>query len=105
MAFENKVENKAENKKGWSWFENDDQPTPEDNSLPDLLPDPGADISRIYARCFSGPDGEKVLSHLQSLTFSRGLGPSAKNALLRHVEGQRQLVAYIMSQVRHGRGE
>ncbi len=103
MAFENKIENKAENKKGWSWFENDGEAggSSEDN----LLPDPGVELTRTYARLFATPDGEKVMTHLQSLTFSQGLGPGAKNALLRHVEGQRQLVAYVMSQIRRGRGE
>ena len=96
----------ASEKKGWSWFEPDaDKAGGEAGAEDNLLPDPGIELTRTYARCFSGPDGEKVMAHLQSLTFSRSLSPGAKNALLRHVEGQRQLVAYVMSQVRRGRGE
>jgi len=56
-----------------------------------------------FARCFSGRDGEIVLSHLTSVTLKRALGPESSDALLRHLEGQRQLVAYIQGLIERGR--
>lgn len=96
------LESKSKSNKGWGWFDNVQQ---KGDSADNLLPEPGLDLTRMYARVFSTPDGEKVLAHLQSLTFSRGISPGAKNSLLRHVEGQRQLVAYVMALCRRGRGQ
>ncbi len=60
-------------------------------------------LSRDYARTFSGRAGEAVLAHLESLTTGRVMGPEAPDALLRHVEGQRALVAGLRSLIRRGR--
>ena len=56
-----------------------------------------------FARCFSGRDGEVVLDHLKAITLRRAMGPDSSDAILRHMEGQRQLVAYILGLVARGR--
>lgn len=61
------------------------------------------DLARAYARCFSSRDGETVLAHLEGLTRRRALGPAAQDAALRHLEGQRQLVALIAALAERGR--
>lgn len=83
---------------GWAWFDlnsssNDHKQSPTDR-----------DLAQVFERCLGGEEGVKVLKHLKFITHSRVLGPAASDALLRHMEGQRQLVAYIISLVEHGRG-
>lgn len=83
------------NEAGWSWFERaldgeDHHEVPED-------------IAARFARCFSGADGERALAHLAEMTIARPLGANAHNGILRHLEGQRYLVSYIMGLVRQGR--
>lgn len=60
------------------------------------------ELAHAFARCFSSDDGKRVLQHLRALTLERVVAPSAPNAVLRHVEGQRQLVAYIGALVARG---
>lgn len=62
-----------------------------------------AEIARAFARTFAGPDGARVLAHLRRLTFERFQGPAASEAALRHLDGQRALVALIEGLVRRGR--
>ncbi|WP_135079864.1 hypothetical protein [Terasakiella sp. SH-1] len=80
---------------GWAWF---DKALNEggSNEVPEDLP-------AQFARCFSGPEGEAVLSHLAEMTLARPLGANAHNGILRHLEGQRYLVSYMMGLVRQGR--
>ena len=54
---------------------------------------------------FSSPDGQRVLEHLRKLTLERSLGPGASDALLRHLEGQRHLFAYIAALIAQGVGD
>ncbi len=61
------------------------------------------DLARAFTRCFRGPDGERVIEHLRQTTLGRALGPAATDNLLRHTEGQRQLVARILSLIERGR--
>jgi hypothetical protein len=61
------------------------------------------DIERLYARLFSSEDGRRVLAHLQAVTFGRALGPASPDAQLRHMEGQRAMVATILRLVDRGR--
>ncbi len=49
----------------------------------------------LAVRCFRGQDGRRFLAYLRALTLDRALGPEASDAVLRHVEGQRQLVRHI----------
>lgn len=64
-------------------------------------------LAALAARCFRGADGEALLSYLRNLTLNRALGPLAGDGQLRHLEGQRQLVAHLCHLVdlgRHGPG-
>ncbi len=61
------------------------------------------DIEKVCARLFSSEDGQKVLAHLQDITFCRALGASAQDGHLRYVEGQRALVATILRLIDRGR--
>jgi hypothetical protein len=78
---------------GWSWF---DMAAARDEADQE-------ELCRAFARCFAGADGERVTEHLKRLILDRRLLPSASDAELRHVEGQRFAVAYIMSMVARGR--
>ncbi|MCW2245351.1 hypothetical protein M2352_000942 [Azospirillum fermentarium] len=57
-----------------------------------------------FARCFSTPDGVRVLAVLRALTLDRALGPDAPEPMLRHMEGQRHLVATILALAARGHG-
>lgn len=61
------------------------------------------DIERSFARCFGTEDGQKVLSHLQVLTFQRAYGPDSSDEKLRYTEGQRALVGMILRLIDRGR--
>ncbi len=87
----------AEQPGGWDWFETT---TPPD--LPETM-EAERDLALAAARCFRGQDGEKVLAYLRAVTLERALGPNAPDTLLRHLEGQRQLVAHIARLVKRGR--
>lgn len=65
----------------------------------------GEEIAAAFARCFATADGQRVLAHLRRTAFARVFGPQASEAVLRHAEGQKQLVALILSYVRRGGGE
>jgi hypothetical protein len=85
-------------KNGWGWFDPENTPssTPTQNECSDET------LPQIFAQTFRGPRGERVLSHLKSMTIERVNGPEASGATLRHLEGQRQLVSYILSLVKRG---
>lgn len=85
---------------GWGWFAGPEaEPAGADPTAPE-----DADLARAFARCFRGADGERVLAHLRGLTIERALGPGATDALLRHAEGQRQLVFHVLALIERGRG-
>ena len=76
---------------GWEWFE----PA---GASPDKVAaahEAESELVRAFGGCFRGSHGSLVLRHLRSLTLDRALGPDSPDTLLRYVEGQRQLVAYI----------
>ncbi len=83
------------NDPGWSWFERALESETQQGVE--------KDIAGLFARCFSGSDGETALAHLAEMTLARPLGANAHNGILRHLEGQRYLVSYIMGLVRQGR--
>ncbi len=62
-----------------------------------------ASIEKAFARVFSTKDGQLILSHLQSISFQRTLGPEASDMQLRYLEGQRAMIATIMRLIRSGR--
>ncbi len=69
--------------------------------------DPNADelreIEKAFTRLFSSEDGQRVLSHLQTITFQRALGPTTADEHLRYIEGQRALMATILRLIDRGR--
>jgi len=80
---------------GWAWFATD-------GALP---ADPGAgdrELCRAFAHCFAGADGRMVLEHLKRVILERRLPPNASDAELRHLEGQRHAVAYVVAMVERG---
>jgi hypothetical protein len=79
---------------GWAWFEERD----------DAQADPDVTtLCQAFARCFDGPDGQQVQDHLKRLILDRRLAPSASNAELRHLEGQRSAVGYLLGMIERGR--
>jgi len=80
---------------GWDWLETALPAGPQDAA--------DADPAPSFARCFAGRDGERVLAVLRAMTLDRALGPDAPEAALRHLEGQRQLVATVLALVARGR--
>ncbi len=82
---------------GWDWFKSASSPAAGETEEADK------GLALATARCFRGRDGEKVLAYLRAITLERALGPGASDTLLRHLEGQRQLVAYINLLVERGR--
>jgi len=78
---------------GWDWF-----------AAPAERPDEAlVDTARAFARAFAGTDGGRVLAHLNRLTRERYLAPDASDAALRHLEGQRALVAHVAALIELGR--
>ena len=61
------------------------------------------DIEKSFARLFASDDGQKVLSHLQVITFHRALGPGVAGEHLRYMEGQRAMIATILRLIDRGR--
>ena len=59
-------------------------------------------IPQAYAQLFHNPQGKDVLAHLKKITFERILSPTATDAELRFLEGQRALVALILSFIKQG---
>jgi hypothetical protein len=80
---------------GWSWFEYGSNPT---DNAPDM------ELCRAYARCFAGQDGQQVRAHLARTILDRRLPPTASDAELRHLEGQRCAIAGLVAMIERGRG-
>ena len=78
---------------GWAWFEDreDAQPDPDETTL-----------CRAFARCFAGPEGQQALAHLRRRILDRRLGPSATDAELWYLEGQRGAIAYVLGMIERG---
>jgi hypothetical protein len=55
------------------------------------------ELQFAFVRAFRGPDGLQVLDHLQRLTIGRAMPATATPDQLRHLEGQRELVLYILN--------
>ena len=56
-----------------------------------------SEISRCFQRCFANADGEKILNYLTKLTLERVMPSSATSEELRHLEGQRYVVKFIIN--------
>ncbi len=79
---------------GWAWFDAASEP---------MIEQPDPELCRAFARCFAGADGQRVIEHLRRLILDRRLPPGASDAALRHLEGQRFAVAYLLAMVERGR--
>lgn len=79
---------------GWDWF------------AAAAAGDDGAieSIARDAARCLASVEGARLLAHLREITIERRLAPAAGEAVLRHIEGQRHLVAYLEAMRARGQG-
>jgi hypothetical protein len=75
---------------GWPWNDTDDARAS------------GRDLGEIYRSCFASPAGQLVLDHLRKVFLLRRVAPSASDAELRHVEGQRTAVAWILAMAGSG---
>lgn len=60
-------------------------------------------VARAFAHCFRDGQGAIALDHLRKAFLERRVGPSASDAELRHVEGQRSVVAHILALIERGR--
>jgi hypothetical protein len=79
---------------GWAWFATDQAPADPDTK--------DRELCRAFAHCFAGGDGRMVLEHLKRMILERRLPPNASDAELRHLEGQRHAVAYVVAMVERG---
>jgi len=58
--------------------------------------------AQSFARLFRHAEGTAVINHLKKITWERTLSPTATEAELRYLEGQRALVALILSLIKQG---
>jgi hypothetical protein len=70
---------------GWAWFD-----------LPAESGDMRDELCRSAVACLGSPHGRVLLRHLQQLFADRRLSPTASDAELRHVEGQRSVVSHLL---------
>jgi hypothetical protein len=66
-------------------------------------PDLAEMIDDTLLSAFSQGAGAKALTWLTNITLNRALPPTASDALLRHHEGQRALVAEIHERMKNAR--
>lgn len=78
---------------GWEWFGYDNA----QRSSAD-----GDALALSFARCFKGSDGAAVIGHLRQIILDRRMGPRASDAELRFLEGQRTVVAHILTMIDRG---
>lgn len=77
---------------GWAWL---DAAPPVGPLTPELC--------RAAAACLASPNGRVLLRHLGQSFLDRRLPPTASDAELRHVEGQRSVVAHLLRLMERGR--
>ena len=59
-------------------------------------------ISKNILSLFNTPNGIEVLKYLKSVTIEAVSGSNISDAELRHLEGQRYIVALIVKRINHG---
>ena len=59
-------------------------------------------ISQNIQSLFKTPTGQEVLKYLKSVTIEAVSGSNISDAELRHLEGQRYIVALIVKRINHG---
>ena len=85
---------------GWAWFEVGSEVAEAEESRPGTE----RDLLLAYARFLHTENGRRIMRHLKAITVDRVLGPEVSEAMLRHLEGQRQLVSYIEILAERGSG-
>jgi len=83
---------------GWHWFEDGTGAAPTDAGE---ITEQRA-LAVAAARCLSGPEGTRLMTHLRQLTRERLLSADCPNRVLRHLEGQRFVVTYLESLIQRG---
>jgi hypothetical protein len=58
-------------------------------------------ISQNIAQIFESPTGKEVLRYLRSITIEMVNGPNVSTEELRHLEGQRYVVALLEQRIQH----
>ena len=61
-------------------------------------------ISHDIAHCFSTENGKAVLKYLKSITIEAVSGANITDNELRHLEGQRFIIALIYRRIQHSHG-
>lgn len=61
------------------------------------------ELNRLAAQVFREPPAQKFLSYLRSITINNLQGSGVSDNELRHMEGQRYIVALIERRIEHGR--
>ena len=77
---------------GWSWLETNPSG-----------PETASELCRAAAACLGTANGRLVLRHLRQSFLDRRLAPTASDAELRHLEGQRSVVAHLLRLIERGR--
>lgn len=60
-------------------------------------------LNDLAARLFKTEDGQRFLAYLRNITINRITGPEVPDIQLRHLEGQRFIVAIIERRISDGR--
>jgi hypothetical protein len=58
-------------------------------------------ISKNILATFNTPSGKETLSYLRGLTLDSVAGPNISDGELRHLEGQRYIIALISRRMNH----
>lgn len=82
---------------GWAWLE---EPVPSSSGRP-----ADDEVCRSAAACLGSHHGRILLRHLRHLFLDRRVPPTASDAELRHVEGQRAVVSHLLQLVERGRAD
>ena len=87
------------NPEGWTWI---DAPAAASDDSRRSREDDEEAVMIAFTRCFATTDDQRVLAHLRRMTLDRTLGPATSDGVLRYLEGQRALVAHILTLVARG---
>jgi len=60
------------------------------------------EVARSYVRAFTTNDGDAVLAELRKLFLDKEAGPDVSDAALRHLEGQRSVIRFILRKIDEG---
>ena len=57
------------------------------------------ELNKSFKRVFASTEGEAVLRYLKNTTINAVCGPEVTTDQLRHIEGQRFIVAHIVARI------